>query len=493
MMLMDVRIHFSDFFNVSPRTLEEYGAFDVSLISDMPVFIDPFRLYASDKITYQNLHEIIIKYLCFLRDYCQANAVIDTGKMQEYFCFPEVKNLYMGFSETGNKGRGLGREFAKLLYRCFTGKLKDFGKEKVTQSSHLEKLCIIADGVGRDFVSDFSANLIKGYLLEFTEGFARKYLDEDKCEIRAINRAYFDFDRRVWKDREYFLPIHDGDFVLLVPRDMLTRDDTWISHRGLLRNFNRLPVTIGDEALRSKLNDLIASVCNASRKISNREKIQAYKRFLGLHPEIADWYIKDQEDHKEEALFSLSERIEDTESTFIRGARAAAARLQFLGFYKQTLTSIEEARVKIGYFKTFIEDNDGYKLLYDKGGKRLSEGHMQLAFRLLWYGSDKDVNREVNNGRGPVDFKISFGNGDKCIIEFKWASNTKLTENLQFQPEIYAKANGTKNKLCVVLYTSKQELARVEKVLMDIGKTGDKNIILIDASKKKSASNVTGN
>ena len=490
---MDIRIHFSDFFDIDPKVLDDYGAFDVSLITDMPVFIDPFRLYASDKKEYQNLHDSIIKYLCFLRDYCQANATIDAGKMQEYFCFPEVKNLYMGFSETGNKGRGLGREFARLLYRCFTGKLKDFGNETVTQSSHLEKLCIIADGVGRDFVSDFSANLIKGYLLQFTEGFARKYLETDKCEIRAINRAYFDFNKKVWKDREYFLPIYDGDFVLLAPRDMLTRDDTWISHRGLLRSFQRLPVTIGDEALRSKLNDLIESVCYSSRRISDKEKKQAYQTFLELHPEIADWYIKDQEDHKEDALFSLSERIADTESTFVKGARDAAAKLQFLGFYKQPLTSLEEARAKIGFFKTFIEDNDGYRLFYDTEGRRLPEAHMQLAFRLLWYGSDKDVNREVNNGRGPVDFKISFGSGDKCIIEFKWASNTKLKENLQFQPEIYAKANGTKNKLCVVLYTSKHELARVEKVLMEIGKTGDKNIIRIDASKKKSASNVTYN
>lgn len=488
---MDIRIHFSDFFDIDPKVLEDYGAFNVSLITDMPVFIDPFRLYASDKKEYQDLHDSIIKYLCFLRDYCQANAAIDEGKMQEYFCFPEVKNLYMGFSETGNKGRGLGREFARLLYNCFTGKLKDFGKETVTQSSHLEKLCIIAVGVGRDFVSDFSANLIKGYLLQFTEGFARKHLEADKCEIRAINRAYFDFNKRVWKDREYFLPIYDGDFVLLAPRDMLTRDDTWISHRGLLRSFQRLPVTIGDEALRSKLSSLIESVSNSSQRISEKKKKQAYQTFLEVHPELADWYIKDQEDHKEDALFSLSERIADTESTFVKGARDAAAKLQLLGFYKQRLTSLEEARVKIGYFKTFIEDNDGYNLLYDKEGKRLPEAHMQLAFRLLWYGSDKDVNREVNNGRGPVDFKISFGNGDKCIIEFKWASNSKLKDNLLFQPEIYAKANGTKNKLSVILYTSKQELAKVEKVLRDIGKTDDKDIILIDASKKKSASNVT--
>lgn len=488
---MDIRIHFSDFFDIDPKILEEYGAFDVSLITDMPVFIDPFRLYASDKEEYQKLHDSIIKYLCFLRDYCQANAAIDEGKMREYFCFPEVKNLYMGFSETGNKGRGLGKEFARLLYRCFTGKLKDFGKETVTQSSHLEKLCIIADGVGRDFVSDFSANLIKGYLLQFTEDFARKHLDSDKCEIRAINNAYFDFDKRVWKDKEYFLPIYDGDFVILAPRDILTRDDTWISHRGLLRSFNRLPVTIGDEALRSKLNDLIESVCNSSRRISDKDKKHAYQTFLISHPEIADWYIKNQEEHKEDARISLSERIADTELTFVRGAREAAAKLQFLGFYKQPLTSLEEARVKIGYFKTFIEDNDGYKLFYGKDGNRLPEVYMQLAFRLLWYGSDKDVNREANNGRGPVDFKISFGNGDKCIIEFKWAANSKLKDNLQFQPEIYAKANGTKNKLCVILYTSEQELSKVKKVLNEIGKSGSKDIILIDASKKVSASNVT--
>ena len=488
---MDIRIHFSDYFDIDHKVLEDYGAFDVSLITDMPVFIDPFRLYASDKKEYQKLHDGIIKYLCFLRDYCQANATIDAGKMQEYFCFPEVRNLYMGFSETGNNGRGLGREFARLLYRCFTGKLKDFGKETVTQSSHLEKLCIIADGVGRDFVSDFSANLIKGYLLRFTENFAKQFLVADKCEIRAINRAYFDFDKMVWRDKEYYLPIFDDDFVLLAPRDMLTRDDTWISHGGLLKAFRRLPLTIGDEALRSKLSDLVESVCNSSRTRSEKEKKQAYQSFLEFHPEIVDWYIKDQEDHKENALVSLSERIADTESIFVRGARDAATKLQSLGFYKQPSTSLEEARTKIGFFKTFIEDNDGYRLFYDKEGRRLPEAHMQLAFRLLWYGSEKDVNREANNGRGPVDFKISFGNGDKCIIEFKWAANAKLKENLQFQPDIYAKANGTKNKLCVVLYTSKQELAKVEKVLRDIGKMGNKDVVLIDASKKISASNVT--
>ena len=35
-------IYFSDYFSVLPDTIEEYGAFDVSLINDLPLFVDPF-------------------------------------------------------------------------------------------------------------------------------------------------------------------------------------------------------------------------------------------------------------------------------------------------------------------------------------------------------------------------------------------------------------------------------------------------------------------
>ncbi len=53
-------IYFTDFFKVNPEVLEEYGAFDVSLINDLPLFVDPFLLFNSDKDTYQRLHEQMI-------------------------------------------------------------------------------------------------------------------------------------------------------------------------------------------------------------------------------------------------------------------------------------------------------------------------------------------------------------------------------------------------------------------------------------------------
>jgi len=61
-------IYFSDFFNVATEVLEEYGAFNVSLINDLPLFIDPFLLFNSEDEHFKALHEEIIRYVKFLRD-----------------------------------------------------------------------------------------------------------------------------------------------------------------------------------------------------------------------------------------------------------------------------------------------------------------------------------------------------------------------------------------------------------------------------------------
>ena len=63
-----VDIHFSDVFQVAPDIISEYGAFNISLIRDIPLFIDPFLLFNSENPVYQQLHDEIIEYLRFLRD-----------------------------------------------------------------------------------------------------------------------------------------------------------------------------------------------------------------------------------------------------------------------------------------------------------------------------------------------------------------------------------------------------------------------------------------
>ena len=52
-------IYFSDVFEVPPESLEESN---ISLITDLPLFIDPFLLFNSEDDKYKELHDSIIEY-----------------------------------------------------------------------------------------------------------------------------------------------------------------------------------------------------------------------------------------------------------------------------------------------------------------------------------------------------------------------------------------------------------------------------------------------
>lgn len=54
-------IYFSDVFGIDPKIIEEYGAFNLALVNDLPLFVDPFLLYDSENPVYRGLHNGIIK------------------------------------------------------------------------------------------------------------------------------------------------------------------------------------------------------------------------------------------------------------------------------------------------------------------------------------------------------------------------------------------------------------------------------------------------
>ncbi|HCD6033199.1 TPA: hypothetical protein NDT46_004961, partial [Enterobacter hormaechei] len=112
-------------------------------------------------------------------------------------------------------------------------------------------------------------------------------------------------------------------------------------------------------------------------------------------------------------------------------------------------------------------------------------------FRLTWFASISDVNSEVDNGRGPVDYKISRGSKDKTLVEFKLASNSKLKQNLANQVKIYESANETKKSIKVILYFNDTELSKLIKIFKELGVKQSKELVIIDARPNKvSASNV---
>lgn len=478
-------IYFSDVFGVEPQILDDYGAFNIALVNDLPLFVDPFLLFDSQRPELRALHDDIITYLVFVKNRAQANELTE-GAISQWLYFREVKQNWLGFSQTGNSGTGLGKQFAQALGRNFQRVFRDFGEETLTTSSHLEKLGLLSGGVGRDHLSDFTTNLIKGYLLKYTEEFAKQHLQPHQTKKIHVEHVSFNYESRRWQYGCFTLPWHAGDYVILTPCEILTRDEAWINQGDMLNQFLQLRQSLPDEHLRAQVNDHFLRQINERSTMEERKA--AALRTIEQFTELIDHYIKWKEDHAGEAHTISSKKVQETHTQFVENIRELVLKhLAGTEFYERG-DSYEEALQRVRYLKHVIEDNDGYRVFYVNGAPVKRESDLHTMFRLTWYATAFDVNAEVNNGRGPVDYKVSKGKQNASLVEFKLASNSSLRRNIEKQVEVYAKASQTNRAIKVILYFSETELEKVTNILRDLKLQGREDIVLIDAGRESKTS-----
>lgn len=499
-----IKVYFSDFFEVSPHLIEQYGALNISLINDLPLFVDPFLLFNSAKPEYRELHEAMLKYLCFLRDQSfEQKEGMKEGLLKLWYSFPEIKQTWLGFSTKGNSGRGPGLDFARSLHSSLMGPFHKFDDNRISHP-HIEKFCLIKDGIGRDNISDFVTNLIHGFLLNYTQTFSQKYINPSFLKSISVGRVSFNYDTDSWTTQKFMLPYINGDYVLLTPRDILTKDRNWINKTDLALNFTDIAYSIPNTELRDQLNHYFRRILPVRKTKKGKpkentisDKMAAVFETIQKYPILLDYYLKYKEDHGSEATTCANDRVQEVESIFIHQLREFIGCLQQTSFYDIDADSREATIKRIKYLKDCIENKGCYSVFYHKNQPIGTETDLQIMFRLTWCNTHFDINREINNGRGPVDYKISYGSEDMSLVEFKLASNPQLKRNLSNQLEIYQNANQTldvkPHGFKVIIYFSEKEYDRVQKILEEINKKNDPDIILIDARQdnKISASKAT--
>lgn len=489
----------SDYFGIDASALDDYGALNISIVNDLPLFIDPFLLFHSDNPEYITLHEQIIAYLVFLRDRAAAGPVSE-GDLRNWYCFKEVKQNWLGFSVSGNDGAGLGMKFAQGLHSNLNVIFPNFGEEAITESSHLEKVCLVSDGVGRDNISDFTTNLIKDFLCKYTERFAAAHLPASAVRETWVPRARFDYEMQAWMRAKYKLPWVNGDYVILTPKDILTRDENWINKGDLIHSFEDVPTAIPDVELRASVFNYFESQLRRKppekgkepKEPTAQERAEAVVATMRQYPQIIDYYIKLKEQTGDDASDISSEKVMAIEFLFIEQLCALQTLLiQNTDYYKTGRTTYEEAHARLAYLKDAIENKGGHRFFYDDQGKPIErEKDLHVLYRLVWFGTPSDFGAEANDGRGPVDFKISRGKDDKTLVEMKLAKNSKLAQNLEKQLEIYQAASDAKKGIKAIIYFTLGELTKVQGILKALGMTDNPDIVLIDARKdnKPSAS-----
>lgn len=479
-------VYFSDVFEVEAQMVDDYGAFNIALINDLPLFVDPFLLFDSTGDKYKPLHDGIIDYLVFIKEQA-LDGELSPGDVNQWLLFKEVKQNWLGFSQTGNEGTGLGPAFARSLATNLRTVFRGFGGETTTSSSHLEKLGLLTNGVGRDHLSDFTTNLIKGYLLAYTQEFAKVHLNPKFVKTFRVDKVEFNYATRRWKSGYFELPYFDGDYVLLTPKDMLTREEAWINQGDMLAQFTQIQVAIPDNDLRQRVDQHFVRQVN--ERSSARERREAALRTLAAHPEVLDIYIRMKEESAPEAHAQSGHKVEVTETQFVENVRQLAKEIAKLRKQMQphpgdlSDNALEEARRRVAFLKHVIENNDGYRFFYVNGEPVKRESDLQTMFKLTWCATSFDVNAEVNNGRGPVDYKVSKGKANAALVEFKLASNTGLEKNLRNQVAIYERASNTKRSLKVILCFNEVEHEKVNRILRTLAAVDNPDIIRIDASR----------
>src|SRR5438552_2971636 len=124
--------------------------------------IDPFLLFKSRDADLSGLHSII------LRTFNQGIELLRTGNVsnvRELFDFPEASEIGFGYTQKSKRGAGVGSYLSELIIET----LSDSPALMERGIRHIEELQLVSLGIGPDRVSDISANLIKQYLIDYTQ------------------------------------------------------------------------------------------------------------------------------------------------------------------------------------------------------------------------------------------------------------------------------------------------------------------------------------
>jgi hypothetical protein len=220
--------HISQAFGLDSAELD---FFDANLRFDSKLFIDPFLIKRSP-IDFER--SIFNRFNIFFRDAYRRSLDLghDESKisdLKKYFNFIEPREISLGYTETSNRGAGLGPEFARALLDFFMNNLaRTLVVEEDLYPDHKFNpllFTIFADKLGPDGISDLSTNLMMDYLIEYTKSQAENL--NIQLKILPV-RQTFDFENMEWTNGgNYYLPenpLRPGEPIIFVPKRLLRAD-----------------------------------------------------------------------------------------------------------------------------------------------------------------------------------------------------------------------------------------------------------------------------
>lgn len=259
---------------INPRLIDHFGLpftqDDVDfaiprLREDIPLYLDPFLLWASDAPAYQERHHQLTAFFGGLRQLVQAGH--EAEALRQLLTCEEPRELGLGYTAGGKGGSAIGPRLAQdalALYR-------DVPQLAEGDLAHIEEIQLLVPGLGEDRISDLAACILKDFLLEFT---AERAVQHGIPTRRFVVPNVYDHERWRWRPRtERDLPYNplDESPLLFAPLDLL-RHLPWINYEDYYRSAYARHVLPPDRAGRRVPKDAVLAY--------NRAHYAAVQRYV---------------------------------------------------------------------------------------------------------------------------------------------------------------------------------------------------------------------
>lgn len=457
--------------------------FDPILNTDTDLFLDPFLVFKERGGFWSEAHSRIIKHFdrAFLL-IAEGNAntkSLQYRKALALLIFREPRELCLGYTAKGTAGAGSGIGYAKTIAHA----IADAIKRGLKHPKHFEELGVLNEGIGPDRISDITCTILKEQLVRYTQGIAQQH--GLPLSPHRLYGGSFDERRLRWETPSVELPTNPFTKgpLLFVPQRFLRElpvinaADWWEYYEG--------------EQLRQDMNyEIMGHVDKAT--------IVAVAR---RHPRMVRKWTALKETQKPSAYDF------DRDPKGVWKWNIAADE-----FAQNNPILISPPDNKDGFqaiiekvldrYELFVEEQGGWDLLWKvKGTEEKPEQAAQLLFRGVaesyCRANNISLDREVNLGRGPVDFKFSNGYRHRAHLEIKKLHNGKFWNGLEQQLPSYMKSDEVSDGWFVAIQyrsnsTSTKRARVLRKRVHELGLQKELGLRyrLIDARPKKSASSL---
>lgn len=418
-----VKHHVSQLFDLPEDA--EFDFFDANLEFDSPVFIDPFLLKKSPLPREAELFDRFTDYFRYVYDK-SSELTLKTGitprAFERLLTFHEPKNIYMGYTEDSNDGKGPNLT-KRLLNFFLESSAKRFVRETEYFPDHQYNpvsLQVFTDGVGPDGISDITANLIMDYLIEYTIEQAQKW-NMKLTPMLALNQDGFDFEAMEWRGGAYYSlpenPLRKGEPIILVPRRLLrgfeeVKDNTVGRVVSILRADPQL-----SEKFSGLLSKAVKDISTAEiRAVFMQEGTVHYRYLQSLEQQRQVPY-----DFSEDFLGLLSDK--DYSKHF------ANFELGDIDNCDQLKSKVEQL---IGEFSKEFSKRDGWKDAWKKTPKGsltpqtepvIGRRFRGMGFAFFCHFENVTFIPEAGTGNGLVDFHVIY-KSCRIVIELKLLNNS---------------------------------------------------------------------